>query len=1137
MGLGTRELLLIIRGQDELSKVLRGVGGSMGTLSAQAQQAAQKQMALGSAISTVGVGMAAVGAIGVKWLGDAVSTAKTFDTAIALVKTQVDNVNTSQQQLATVSKNVAKSIAAPIDQLNASLYDIFSSMDVTVPQSQQILTGFAKAAVAGQVDVQTAGRATIAILNAWHQPVSMLSQDLDVQFQLVRKGVGTYQEFAQSIGQAIPSAQRAGQSIQTLAGMLAYLTRNGLSTSMAAASAQRALDAFSNPKVVDRLKGMGVAVLNNKGGFNDFGVVIDQLQKKLANMTEPQRTAALQNLFKGAGGTIQAMRFYDTVTQSSTAVKQFTSLTDDMKNSSGALNTAYGTMSNTMTAKTQLLNNQYQLLKVSVGNALIPILTKLIPVIQGIFNWWNSLSGSTQKIIVWIVAATSAFFLVGGAILFIAGTFIMLSAAAALADVALAPIILTVIAVIAGLALLGVAVYELITHWNQVASAVKSVWVPVVNALGAAWNWLWKTILKPLFTWLWSQVGGPLTSLWNSMKSDVSSAMDAIHQAVTGSIGKVGQFINEMIANVTDWWNTHWQQIKGTVQIFVNFWTAIWPYMRGFFSNILYAIMATFRNVWDLIAGIFHDVWAGIVGVIKGAWEIISSVIRGAIDIIEGIFGLFFDIITGRWGQVWGDIVKILKGVWEIIRGVVAGGWEIIEAIFNTGGRIIGSVFTFAWRELVVLFKAGVGLVGNIWDGFVAGLEQAWKTVWNSIIDFFKGVARSIGTLVKDLGSAIGSAWKSVESAFVAPINWVIDIVINGALIPFWNSVMNYLGLQGLYMHDFSKIGGHKEGGLISGAGSGTSDSILSWLSDKEFVVNAKSTAQWLPFLHAINNGMAPGFAQGGQVNANVSQVLGSASISKQASTVISDPYNAVASKGNIANNWLVAGATSGLSLVNRAANFLVGKITKFLGSIGNAFRATPGGSPSAAQSTMYQYASTLFSRYGWAARDNLPALIRLWTKESGWNPFAVNKSSGAYGIPQALGHGHPYNLGDWKAQIQWGENYISGRYGSPLAAWAHEVSHNWYDKGLMSGFVPKGASMMLNGTGADEHLSVMTTSQWSVLDKLANSSTGLINSQTGNTFNITVEGINIYTDGSDPAALGAQLGEYLVGMGARVTQ
>jgi hypothetical protein len=59
-----------------------------------------------------------------------------------------------------------------------------------------------------------------------------------------------------------------------------------------------------------------------------------------------------------------------------------------------------------------------------------------------------------------------------------------------------------------------------------------------------------------------------------------------------------------------------------------------------------------------------------------------------------------------------------------------------------------------------------------------------------------------------------------------------------------------------------------------------------------------------------------------------------------------------------------------------------------------------------------------------------------------------------AYGIAQARPAtkypllGQPSDLGgesDPTSQIQWGLDYIANRYGSPSAAWAHEIANNWY--------------------------------------------------------------------------------------------
>ncbi|MDQ6837103.1 MAG: NlpC/P60 family protein [Actinomycetota bacterium] len=76
--------------------------------------------------------------------------------------------------------------------------------------------------------------------------------------------------------------------------------------------------------------------------------------------------------------------------------------------------------------------------------------------------------------------------------------------------------------------------------------------------------------------------------------------------------------------------------------------------------------------------------------------------------------------------------------------------------------------------------------------------------------------------------------------------------------------------------------------------------------------------------------------------------------------------------------------------------------------------------------------------------------LVLLWNQESGWNPTAKNPTSGAFGIPQALPATKMSSAGaDWATdpytQILWGIGYVQGRYGTPAAAWAHEVTFGWY--------------------------------------------------------------------------------------------
>ena len=95
------------------------------------------------------------------------------------------------------------------------------------------------------------------------------------------------------------------------------------------------------------------------------------------------------------------------------------------------------------------------------------------------------------------------------------------------------------------------------------------------------------------------------------------------------------------------------------------------------------------------------------------------------------------------------------------------------------------------------------------------------------------------------------------------------------------------------------------------------------------------------------------------------------------------------------------------------------------------------------------KYALSLFPNYGWADTE-ITSLISLWNHESGWNPNAHNRSSGAHGIPQALpaskmsSEGSDYYT-NGNTQIRWGLNYIKNRYGSPSNAWGHFRSAGWY--------------------------------------------------------------------------------------------
>ncbi len=90
-------------------------------------------------------------------------------------------------------------------------------------------------------------------------------------------------------------------------------------------------------------------------------------------------------------------------------------------------------------------------------------------------------------------------------------------------------------------------------------------------------------------------------------------------------------------------------------------------------------------------------------------------------------------------------------------------------------------------------------------------------------------------------------------------------------------------------------------------------------------------------------------------------------------------------------------------------------------------------------------------SKTEWLAASNIPQ--ESWgyadfmvTKESGWNPNAINKSSGACGLAQALPcskvPGDPMNPID---SLNWMNGYVNGRYGGWQGAYNFWNANHWY--------------------------------------------------------------------------------------------
>jgi hypothetical protein len=141
-------------------------------------------------------------------------------------------------------------------------------------------------------------------------------------------------------------------------------------------------------------------------------------------------------------------------------------------------------------------------------------------------------------------------------------------------------------------------------------------------------------------------------------------------------------------------------------------------------------------------------------------------------------------------------------------------------------------------------------------------------------------------------------------------------------------------------------------------------------------------------------------------------------------------------------------------SLPSKALGAATGVIGAIPGAKGTIVGEGPKSGIHASPDLAKQFAVTQMKAFGWGP-SQMAALEPLWNGESGWRWNALNRSSGAYGIPQSLPASKMASAGkDWHenafTQILWGLRYIKDRYGSPSAAYGawQSRSPHWYAKG-----------------------------------------------------------------------------------------
>lgn len=203
-------------------------------------------------------------------------------------------------------------------------------------------------------------------------------------------------------------------------------------------------------------------------------------------------------------------------------------------------------------------------------------------------------------------------------------------------------------------------------------------------------------------------------------------------------------------------------------------------------------------------------------------------------------------------------------GIENTLNGLANGTLALSDAVLNLGQSIVNSMAQVASRNLASMAMEGMT---NL---FSTGADTAAKTASDTAGASM--YATSITTSSTAGAAMYGAAFTAGTTALATALttSFAAGATTLAAAIVGASAAggVAKAGTEGIFKAGLAGLG-FAEGGHVIGPGTKTSDSIMTRLSNGEYVIRAAAVDQFgVGFFDALNNGMMPAFSDGGLVSA-----------------------------------------------------------------------------------------------------------------------------------------------------------------------------------------------------------------------------------------------------------------------------
>jgi len=435
--------------QEQAKRASTEMGGSFTKFSGYVEQHAEQIKKAGRAMTIFGGIATAIFAVAVKGAAD-------FETQLANVSTMLDE---SAMKILPEYRRGLQALSVEFGEstqtLSKGLYDILSA-SIPPAEALGVLEISAKAAAAGITDTGVAADAITTILNSYGMSADQAGMVSDKLFAIVKEGKTTFAELAPSIGKVAATASMAGLSFDDLGACIATMTRAGIRTEETMTAINGVLIAFLKPTDEAIVAAGKFGLELNTTTLQTEGLT--GVMEKLTDATAEQLAEIFPNI-RGLKGMAAALGDAEGYARSYALMLESAGLTQE----------AFTKQSDTLNFKLDQLKQMFNVIRVTVGDALIPAVEdfteKVMEAIVKVKEWTDANKPLTESLVKW-GAGLSVLVLGAGLLLKALPTLISIATAIKGISLAIAGAVsgLALLAPeVAGAILLALAVYDIYT--------------------------------------------------------------------------------------------------------------------------------------------------------------------------------------------------------------------------------------------------------------------------------------------------------------------------------------------------------------------------------------------------------------------------------------------------------------------------------------------------------------------------------------------------------------------------------------------------------------------------------------------------------------------------------------------------